>query len=49
MLALLTAGTSAIMYLAHKGNMRANWFAFCQQFDSFCKRISGSLIGSIAP
>ncbi|CAL5055843.1 unnamed protein product [Urochloa decumbens] len=32
--------------LAHKGNARANWFAICQQFDAFCKRISGSLIGS---
>lgn len=48
MLALLTAGASAaaaIVYLAHKGNVRANWFAICQQFDSFCERISGSLIG----
>ncbi|CAD6263470.1 unnamed protein product [Miscanthus lutarioriparius] len=51
MLALLTAGASAaaaIVYLAHKGNVRANWFAICQQFDSFCERISGSLIGSFA-
>ncbi|TVU14180.1 hypothetical protein EJB05_37627, partial [Eragrostis curvula] len=50
-LALLTAGSSAaaaIVYLAHKGNVRANWFAICQQFDSFCERISGSLIGSFA-
>ncbi|KAI3462923.1 hypothetical protein Pfo_019586 [Paulownia fortunei] len=49
MLALLTAGASAaaaIVYLAHKGNTRANWFAICQQFNSFCERISGSLIGS---
>ncbi|GJN41200.1 hypothetical protein PR202_gn00545 [Eleusine coracana subsp. coracana] len=51
MLALVTAGASAaaaIVYLAHKGNVRANWFAICQQFDSFCERISGSLIGSFA-
>ena len=51
MLALLTAGASAaaaIVYLAHKGNVRANWFSICQQFDSFCERISGSLIGSFA-
>lgn len=34
--------------LAHKGNARANWFAICQQFSSFCERISGSLIGSFA-
>ncbi|XP_057950214.1 casparian strip membrane protein 3 [Malania oleifera] len=49
MLALLTAGASAaaaIVYLAHKGNSSANWFAICQQFNSFCERISGSLIGS---
>ncbi|KAK6931251.1 Casparian strip membrane protein domain, partial [Dillenia turbinata] len=49
MLALLTAGASAsaaIVYLAHNGNTGANWFAICQQFNSFCERISGSLIGS---
>ncbi|KAL7232332.1 hypothetical protein ACSBR2_010368 [Camellia fascicularis] len=49
MLALLTAGASAaaaIVYLAHKGNTHANWFAICQQFNSFCEHISGSLIGS---
>ncbi|OWM64567.1 casparian strip membrane protein 1 [Punica granatum] len=49
MLALLTAGASAsaaIVYLAHKGNTRTNWFSICQQFNSFCERISGSLIGS---
>ncbi|KAL7094722.1 hypothetical protein ACP275_11G121500 [Erythranthe tilingii] len=49
MLALLTAGASAaaaIVYLAHKGNTRTNWFAICQQFNSLCERISGSLIGS---
>jgi phosphoglycerol transferase MdoB-like AlkP superfamily enzyme len=51
MLALLTAGASAaaaIVYLAHKGNVRANWFAICQQFNNFCERTSGSLIGSFA-
>ncbi|XP_041016317.1 casparian strip membrane protein 1-like [Juglans microcarpa x Juglans regia] len=49
MMALLTAGTSAaaaIVYLAHNGNASANWFAFCQHFNSFCERTSGSLIGS---
>ncbi|XP_058736394.1 casparian strip membrane protein 3 [Vicia villosa] len=49
MLASLTAGSSAaasIVYLAHKGNAKANWFAFCQQYNSFCDRISGSMIGS---
>ncbi|OVA12195.1 Uncharacterized protein family UPF0497 [Macleaya cordata] len=49
MLDLLTAAASAapaIVYLAHEGNARANWFAIWQQFNSFCERISGSLIGS---
>ncbi|KAK3223010.1 hypothetical protein Dsin_010035 [Dipteronia sinensis] len=49
MFGLLTAGASAaaaIVYLAHKGNASANWSAICQQFYSFCERISGSLIGS---
>lgn len=49
MLALLTGSASAaaaIVYLAHKGNAKANWFAICQQFNSFCQRIPGSLIGS---
>uniref|UniRef100_A0A0E0NKV9 CASP-like protein n=1 Tax=Oryza rufipogon TaxID=4529 RepID=A0A0E0NKV9_ORYRU len=51
MLALVAAvasASAAIVYLAHKGNVRANWFAVCQQFDSFCERISGPLIGSFA-
>ncbi|KAI6700543.1 hypothetical protein NL676_014867 [Syzygium grande] len=49
MLALLTAGASAsaaVVYLAHGGNTKAYWFSICQQFNSFCQRISGSLIGS---
>ncbi|CAE6102619.1 unnamed protein product [Arabidopsis arenosa] len=49
MLGLLAAGASsaaAIVYLAHNGNNKTNWFAICQQFNSFCERISGSLIGS---
>ncbi|KAM0961648.1 hypothetical protein FF1_021020 [Malus domestica] len=49
MMGLVTAGASAataIVYLAHYGNPSTNWFAFCQQFNSFCGRISGSLIGS---
>ncbi|XP_031287949.1 casparian strip membrane protein 1-like [Pistacia vera] len=49
MLALITAGASAataIVYLAHEGNSNANWLAICQQFNTFCQRISGSLIGS---
>lgn len=46
---LITASASAatsIVYIAHKGNAGANWFAICQQYNNFCERISGSLIGS---
>ncbi|KAK6139357.1 hypothetical protein DH2020_026903 [Rehmannia glutinosa] len=49
MLAVLTAGASAaaaVVYLAHKGNASANWLAICQQYQNFCQRITGSLIGS---
>ncbi|MBA0744003.1 hypothetical protein Gogos_006646 [Gossypium gossypioides] len=51
MLGLVTAGASAatsIVYLAHKGNVNANWLSICQQLDSFCERTSGSLISSFA-
>ncbi|TKY65164.1 Casparian strip membrane protein 3 [Spatholobus suberectus] len=47
MLTSLTAGSSAaaaIVYLANKGNAKANWFAMCQQHNTFCERISESLI-----
>ncbi|KAL8161486.1 hypothetical protein V2J09_012975 [Rumex salicifolius] len=40
------SASAAIVYLAHNGNTSANWFAICQQFNGFCERISGSLIGS---
>ncbi|ESQ35403.1 hypothetical protein EUTSA_v10008800mg [Eutrema salsugineum] len=49
MVALVSSGASAAtatVYLAHEGNTTANWPPICQQFDGFCKRISGSLIGS---
>ncbi|KAL6186832.1 hypothetical protein ACLB2K_042951 [Fragaria x ananassa] len=49
MMGLLTAGASsatAIVFLAHYGSSSANWFPFCRQFNNFCERISGSLIGS---
>ncbi|KAI3502495.1 hypothetical protein L1887_30591 [Cichorium endivia] len=49
MLGLLTAGAStatSIVYLAHNGNNSANWLPVCQQFNDFCQRASGSLIGS---
>ncbi|XP_073049103.1 casparian strip membrane protein 1-like [Primulina eburnea] len=48
---VLAAGASAaaaIVYLAHKGNASANWSAICQQYQNFCERITGSLIGSFA-
>ncbi|CAI9096570.1 OLC1v1032751C1 [Oldenlandia corymbosa var. corymbosa] len=48
-LCLLTAGASAaaaIVYLAHNGNSSANWFAICQNFQDFCQRSSGAVIGS---
>ncbi|KAJ3681547.1 hypothetical protein LUZ60_016036 [Juncus effusus] len=49
MVTLTTAAASsaaAIVYLAHKGNARANWVAICQQFNGFCERTSGAVIGS---
>ncbi|KAJ9548852.1 hypothetical protein OSB04_021395 [Centaurea solstitialis] len=48
---LLMAGSSAaaaIVQLAHDSNNKVNWFAICQQYNSFCKRVSRSLIGSYA-
>lgn len=48
-MAYLTAGASsaaAIVHLAHEGNSRANWIAICHQYNSFCERVSGSLVGS---
>ncbi|KAL7132817.1 hypothetical protein ABFS83_12G100100 [Erythranthe nasuta] len=51
MVTVLTAGASAaaaIVYIAHKGNSSANWAAICQQYQTFCVRITGSLIGSFA-
>lgn len=48
-LGVLTAGASAaaaIVYLAHRGNVETNWLAICQQYNSFCERTSGSLVGS---
>ncbi|KAK7362369.1 hypothetical protein VNO77_04480 [Canavalia gladiata] len=49
MFGLLTTGASAaaaIVYVAHYGNPNANWFPFCRQYNRFCERISGSLVGS---
>ncbi|KAG8043969.1 hypothetical protein GUJ93_ZPchr0458g22386 [Zizania palustris] len=49
MVAMLTAAASAaaaIVDLAHNGNLRANWVPICMQFHGFCKRTSGSVVGS---
>ncbi|XP_058730554.1 casparian strip membrane protein 2-like [Vicia villosa] len=49
MFGLVTSAASAaaaIVYVAHYGNSSANWFPFCQQYNYFCGRVSGSLIGS---
>ncbi|KAI7736822.1 hypothetical protein M8C21_032926, partial [Ambrosia artemisiifolia] len=43
-----SAAATAIVQLAHKGINKVNWFAICQQYNDFCKRVSGSLIGSYA-
>ncbi|XP_074290114.1 casparian strip membrane protein 3-like [Silene latifolia] len=49
MVALTTAGAgaaAAIVYLAHQGNSKTNWVAICQQFGSFCQRVSGAVVAS---
>ncbi|GJY19513.1 casparian strip membrane protein 1 [Tanacetum coccineum] len=43
-----SAAATAIVQLAHNGNNKVNWFSICQQYNDFCKRVSGSLIGSYA-
>ncbi|KAI3696901.1 hypothetical protein L6452_29508 [Arctium lappa] len=48
-LALTMAAASAaaaIVYLAHNGNPGTNWPALCQQFNEFCPRVSGAVVGS---
>ncbi|XP_054810623.1 casparian strip membrane protein 1-like [Prosopis cineraria] len=40
------AAAAAIVETAHHGNPSTNWFPICQQYNSFCQRISGTLIGS---
>eukprot|EP00253_Pinus_taeda_P025359 PITA_25359 len=44
-----TSGASAaaaIVDVARRGVSRANWFSFCQQFGSFCERVSDVAIAS---
>lgn len=46
---LVTSAASAaasIVYLAHNGNSDANWGAICQQFNDFCRRVSGAVVAS---
>lgn len=40
------SAAAAIVYVARSGISRANWFPFCQQFGSFCERLSDVLIAS---
>ncbi|KAJ0816469.1 putative casparian strip membrane protein [Helianthus annuus] len=40
------SAAAAIVYLAHNGNPNTNWPALCQQFDEFCPRVSGAVVGS---
>ncbi|EYU26727.1 hypothetical protein ABFS82_04G210700 [Erythranthe guttata] len=44
--AAAAAAAAAIVYLAHNGNSKTNWFAICQQFNDFCQRISGAVVAS---
>ncbi|KAL5222786.1 hypothetical protein ABZP36_027499 [Zizania latifolia] len=49
MVGLLTAAASAaaaIVYVAHEGNLRANWVPICMQFHGFCQRTSGAVVAS---
>ncbi|XP_051200045.1 casparian strip membrane protein 2-like [Lolium perenne] len=49
MVVLVTAAASAaaaIVYVAHEGNMRANWVPICMNFHGFCERTSGSVVAS---
>ncbi|KAF6165839.1 hypothetical protein GIB67_012736 [Kingdonia uniflora] len=38
------SAATAIVYLAHTGNSRANWIAICEQFNEYCQGISGSMV-----
>ncbi|KAM1394097.1 hypothetical protein ACFX1Q_030004 [Malus domestica] len=49
MVALIIAAdgaSSAIVYLAHNGNVNANWLAICRQYNDFCQALSGALVSS---
>jgi uncharacterized protein (TIGR01569 family) len=40
------AAAAAIVYVAHWGNLRANWVPICFQFHGFCQRTSGAIVAS---
>ncbi|KAJ0612659.1 putative casparian strip membrane protein [Helianthus annuus] len=42
----VASAAAAIVYLAHNGNPGTNWPALCQQFNEFCPRVSGAVVGS---
>lgn len=37
---------TAIVYLAHNGNLRSNWLAICQQYSGFCQQASAAVVAS---
>ncbi|BFG34817.1 hypothetical protein CerSpe_210900 [Prunus speciosa] len=46
-LVMSAAGAStAILYLAHNGNLNSNWLAICMQYTDFCQALSGALVAS---
>ncbi|MQL77677.1 hypothetical protein Taro_010088 [Colocasia esculenta] len=40
------ASAAAIVYLAHTGNVKANWVGICLQFNDFCQQSSGAVVAS---
>ena len=40
------AAAAAILYVAHRGNLRANWVPICMQFHGFCQRTSGAVVAT---
>ncbi|KAF0925302.1 hypothetical protein E2562_016001 [Oryza meyeriana var. granulata] len=46
LLTAAAAAATAMVYVAHEGNLRANWVPICLQFHGFCQRTSGAVIAS---
>ncbi|KAL3654615.1 hypothetical protein CASFOL_001600 [Castilleja foliolosa] len=40
------SSSAAIVFLAHNGNSDANWLPICQQFNDFCRRVSGAVVAA---